>query len=79
LDIVLRRTILDRLRQFVAAGEYYYAIEIDGTVCGYVRFTTAPLLQGAEFHERIMRPDLSTRSKYSAAVIGSIPRRLESD
>ncbi len=29
--------------------------------------------------DRSMRPDLSTRSKYSAAVIGRMPRRWESD
>jgi len=42
------------------AEEYYYAIEINGTVCGYVRFTTAPLLQDGRKmlllkHEILMR------------------------
>ncbi len=29
-----------------SAEEYYYACEINGTLCGYVKFTTAPLVQG---------------------------------
>ncbi len=28
-----------------SAEEYYYACEINGTLCGYVKFTTAPLVQ----------------------------------
>lgn len=28
-----------------AAQEYYHAYEINGTLCGYVKFTTAPLVQ----------------------------------
>ncbi|MBZ5497038.1 MAG: hypothetical protein LAP85_11600 [Acidobacteriia bacterium] len=28
-----------------AAGEYYYAIEMNGTLCGYARYVTSPLLQ----------------------------------
>ena len=28
-----------------SAEEYYYAYEINGTLCGYVKFTTAPLVQ----------------------------------
>jgi hypothetical protein len=28
-----------------SAEEYYYGIEINGTLCGYVKFTTAPLVQ----------------------------------
>jgi transglutaminase-like putative cysteine protease len=28
-----------------SSEEYYFAIEINGTVCGYSKFTTAPLLQ----------------------------------
>jgi hypothetical protein len=27
------------------AGEYYHAIEINGTLCGYSKFTATPLLQ----------------------------------
>lgn len=29
-----------------SAEEYYYGIEINGTLCGYAKFTTAPLVQG---------------------------------
>lgn len=42
------------------AEEYYFAIEMNGTVCGYSKFTTAPLLQDGRKmlllkHEILMR------------------------
>ncbi len=30
----------------ITAEEYYYAIEINGTLCGYASFVTSPLVQG---------------------------------